>query len=136
MTDPDAPKREDPKWSEFCHWIAKVPPGGVLQADLSKIAEEKHASNINDKRVKSSDEIVEYMGPAPPPKTGKHRYVFVLLHGDASKMKAPKERKNWGTGKPRNGVRQWAEESGLKVVGANFFYAKNKDQGQEDLYKE
>lgn len=20
MTDPDAPSRTDPKWSEFCHW--------------------------------------------------------------------------------------------------------------------
>lgn len=74
------------------------------------------------------------MGPAPPPKTGKHRYVFVLLHGDASKLKAPKERKTWGTGKPRHGVRQWAEESGLKVVGANFFYSENKEQ--EAMQKE
>lgn len=22
LTDPDAPSREDPKWSEMCHWIA------------------------------------------------------------------------------------------------------------------
>ena len=103
--------------------------------------------------MKSEDEIIECklsllpcliyktnraidMGPAPPPKTGRHRYVFVLLHGDASSLKAPKERKTWGTGKPRHGVRQWAEEAGLKVVGANFFYAQDKDQGQEDLYRE
>jgi phosphatidylethanolamine-binding protein (PEBP) family uncharacterized protein len=25
LTDPDAPSRDDPKWSEVCHWIAKVP---------------------------------------------------------------------------------------------------------------
>jgi phosphatidylethanolamine-binding protein (PEBP) family uncharacterized protein len=24
LTDPDAPSREDPKWGEFCHWIASV----------------------------------------------------------------------------------------------------------------
>ena len=22
LTDPDAPSRKDPKWSEMCHWIA------------------------------------------------------------------------------------------------------------------
>jgi hypothetical protein len=25
LTDPDAPSRESPEWSEVCHWIAKVP---------------------------------------------------------------------------------------------------------------
>jgi phosphatidylethanolamine-binding protein len=25
ITDPDARSREDPKWSEMCHWIAIVP---------------------------------------------------------------------------------------------------------------
>lgn len=61
MTDPDAPKREDPKWSEFCHWIAKVPPGGVLQVELDDIAEKKHTSALQHKRVASEDEIMECM---------------------------------------------------------------------------
>lgn len=25
LTDPDAPSRKSPEWSEVCHWIAKVP---------------------------------------------------------------------------------------------------------------
>jgi phosphatidylethanolamine-binding protein (PEBP) family uncharacterized protein len=25
LTDPDAPSRKDPKWSEMCHWISVVP---------------------------------------------------------------------------------------------------------------
>ena len=25
LTDPDAPSRLDPRWSEMCHWIAKLP---------------------------------------------------------------------------------------------------------------
>jgi hypothetical protein len=25
LTDPDAPSRKDPKWSEMCHWISIVP---------------------------------------------------------------------------------------------------------------
>ena len=24
LTDPDAPSRKDPKWSEMCHWIAVI----------------------------------------------------------------------------------------------------------------
>lgn len=47
MTDPDAPSRDDPKWSEFCHWIAKIPASGVFQSDLPKEAMEKHRAPNN-----------------------------------------------------------------------------------------
>lgn len=130
LTDPDAPSREDPKWSEFCHWIAPLPSAAVIPVQDSTEADKRHSTSNDKKKV--SEQVVEYMGPAPPPKTGKHRYVFVLLKGDKSvvgKLKGPAEgRKNWETGKPRHGVRQWAEEYGLKVVGANFFMAQNKEQ--------
>ena len=43
-------------------------------------------------------------------------------------LTGPGERKNWGTGKERHGVRGWAENEGLTVVGANFFISKNKVQ--------
>jgi phosphatidylethanolamine-binding protein (PEBP) family uncharacterized protein len=72
--------------------------------------------------------LMSYYPPAPPKGTGFHRYVFVLLEGDAeesSKLKAPEERKHWGYGKKRHGVRDWAKENGLRVVGANFFYAEH-----------
>lgn len=59
MTDPDAPSRKDPKWSEFCHWIAKVPAGGVLQVGLKEIADEKHQSTLEHKRVGKEGEIME-----------------------------------------------------------------------------
>ena len=29
LTDPDAPSRKDPKWSEICHWIAIVATNGT-----------------------------------------------------------------------------------------------------------
>ena len=73
-------------------------------------------------------ELVEYLPPSPPPKTGKHRYVFVLLEGKTNHLRTPKERPHWGYGKVRHGVRDWAEENQLEVVGANFFYAANKKQ--------
>jgi phosphatidylethanolamine-binding protein len=58
MTDPDAPSRDDPKWSEMCHWIAAV--------KRSKSGKAK------------AHEVVEYKPPGPPKKTGKHRYVFTV----------------------------------------------------------
>jgi phosphatidylethanolamine-binding protein (PEBP) family uncharacterized protein len=73
-------------------------------------------------------EMEEYLPPGPPPKTGAHRYVFVLLEGDTSNLKAPADRRHWGYDKPRHGVRDWAEENGLTVVGANFFFAQDKQQ--------
>lgn len=27
LTDPDAPARDNPEWSEMCHWIARVAVG-------------------------------------------------------------------------------------------------------------
>ena len=34
LTDPDAPSRESPEWSEFCHWIGTFPVGGGKEEGL------------------------------------------------------------------------------------------------------
>lgn len=114
LTDPDAPSRSDPKWSEMCHWIGIIPTGEQypVEGTLSKI----------------KNEVVKYKPPGPPPKTGYHRYVFLLLEGDNTNLTAPEDRQHWGFGKKGHGVRDWAEKEGLEVIGANFFYAKNKRQ--------
>ena len=31
LTDPDAPSRESPEWSEVCHWIGKVPLKKIIK---------------------------------------------------------------------------------------------------------
>ncbi|KZF23831.1 PEBP-like protein [Xylona heveae TC161] len=140
MTDPDAPSREDPKWSEFCHWIITNVPlsntNGGAGAGAAKSAEAQESAH-------GLKEIIEYKGPAPPPKTGKHRYVLLAFEhkhhhhnkgntgggpSSSSHLSAPSERKQWGTGKVRHGARQWAEKNGLVPVGANFFYAQNNEQ--------
>jgi phosphatidylethanolamine-binding protein (PEBP) family uncharacterized protein len=115
LTDPDAKSREKPKWSEMCHWI--------LTNLTTPIPEPPP-----EIRTAKAGEIMKYLPPSPPPKTGAHRYVFVLLEGDSSNLKAPDDRKHWGYGKVRHGVRDWAEENNLKVVGANFFFAENEKQ--------
>ncbi|KAK4458703.1 phosphatidylethanolamine-binding protein [Cladorrhinum samala] len=119
-TDPDAPSRDDPKWSEFCHWIAvtrsSTPDAMVLSLDRDKLRD-----------------VISYKPPGPPEKTGKHRYVFLALvpaNGTTEELHLakPGERKHWGFGEAVNGVRKWAGENGLIVVGANFIYAQNKKQ--------
>ncbi|KIW62155.1 hypothetical protein PV04_10356 [Phialophora macrospora] len=117
LTDPDAKSRDDPKWSEMCHWIlTNLTTPLTLPHGPRQVLEAKPG------------ELEEYLPPGPPPKTGAHRYVFVLLEGEPSNLKPPADRKHWGYSKPRHGVRDWAEENGLTVVGANFFFAQNEKQ--------
>ena len=115
LTDPDAKSRAKPKMSEMCHWI------------ITNLTASAHdPSELTSLEL---GELVEYLPPGPPPKTGPHRYVFVLLKGKkASGLKAPAERPHWGYGKKRHGIRDWASENDLKVVGANFFFAQNEKQ--------
>lgn len=113
LTDPDAKSRDNPKWSEMCHWI--------LTNLTTPVPEPPKLSKVNG-------ELKGYKPPGPPPKTGAHRYVFVLLEGDSSDLEVPKERQHWGYGKNRHGVKQWSKENNLTVVGANFFFAQDKKQ--------
>ena len=123
MTDPDATSRADPTMSEMCHWILT---NLTLPADTIPTAFE--AGLPLDISKSKAGELKSYYPPSPPPKTGKHRYVFVLLEGDCDGVEAPKKRPHWGYGKVRHGVKDWAKDNDLKVVGANFFYASNKKQ--------
>lgn len=113
LTDPDAKSRDNPKWSEMCHWIMTNLTAPVTGAT----------------GVSMKSELLEYLPPTPPPKTGKHRYVFVLLEGQQGQaLSAPTDRKHWGYGKKRHGVRDWAKENELSVVGANFFFTEDEKQ--------
>lgn len=144
LTDPDAPSRGDPKWSEFCHWIITDVKLPSLEAITTSATAESMSIDLSKSR-----EVIKYMGPAPPEKTGKHRYVFLLYRnpGSGGKLEGPSERKRWGNDESRKGVRQWADKYGLelvgmflvglkmslewlliRVIGANFFFAQNSEQ--------
>lgn len=156
ITDPDAPSRDDPKWSEFCHWIAVGP---LVTADCPISDEQTQIHGCcSSVSLGPLEDVVSYTPPAPPEKTGKHRYVILALapvNGTSEKLhlSKPKERKRWGYDKPVNGkthgVRDWAVENGLVPFGklwtqtersvdflgltsrytaANFIYAQNKKQ--------
>lgn len=111
LTDPDAPSNGNPKWSEFCHWVHS----GIKGEDGAEIDFTK------------GFDLIEYMGPAPPEKTGKHRYVLCVFEGKEARQ-GPSDRKQWGTDKVRGQAWNWASENGLNIVGANFFYCQNETQ--------
>ena len=113
LTDPDAKSRDNPIWSEMCHWL--------ITNLTTPIPEPPEI-------LKKAGEIKSYQPPGPPPKTGAHRYVFVLLQGDSADLEPPEGRQHWGYDKNRTGVQRWAKENDLQVVGANFFFASNKKQ--------
>ncbi|KAG5417819.1 TFS1 [Candida metapsilosis] len=125
LTDPDAPSNTDHKWSEYLHWLVT----DITLPNLKTESGEPEISHFID--AARGREVFKYQGPGPPPKTGKHRYVFLLFKQDpkASSLEAPKDRPNWGTGTPSSGVRDWikATAPGSKLLAVNFFYAQNED---------
>ncbi|KAL2268977.1 hypothetical protein VTJ83DRAFT_3823 [Remersonia thermophila] len=148
LTDPDAPTRDDPKFSEYCHWIAwgrahhHHKHGHHHHGPQEPPCDPKDPTPCLPMPLRELHEVVSYKAPTPPEKTGPHRYVllaFVPSNGttDDLRLSRPKERQRWGyevaggarqgDGKTK-GVREWARENGLSPVGANFIYAQNRRQ--------
>jgi phosphatidylethanolamine-binding protein (PEBP) family uncharacterized protein len=120
LTDPDAPSRSNPKWSEMCHFIG----AGLAISPSEESCAELQLTKLRD--------VMPYKPPGPPPKTGKHRYVFLVFapaNGTTDDLypSKPTERQHWG-GDKGHGVRDWAWDNGLIPVAANFIYAENKKQ--------
>lgn len=121
LTDPDAPARDNPEWSEMCHFIAT----GIKLSSSSPLDENDGSNKDSSSWVFDTlglEEIMPWKAPGPPPETGKHRYVFLLFapaNGttDPLNLTKPEDRQHWGTGKERHGVRDWSLENGLAPVG-------------------
>lgn len=117
LSDPDAPSRDNPKWSEVCHWLITSLPLHSPSSPSSL------AEDLVAEMAKATD-LVEYKPPGPPEKTGKHRYVLVLMapkNGTKAglDLEAPSGRQHWGfeSHQRRVGVGRWMREMGLEVVG-------------------
>ncbi|KAI8390419.1 uncharacterized protein GWK60_B00913 [Nakaseomyces glabratus] len=129
LTDPDAPSRTDHKWSEYCHYVRtdiQLVPNNKLASAAGAaggVSREFVCADLNA----NGNTLVEYMGPAPPKGTGKHRYVFLLYRQNApsSQLTKIKDRANWGYGEPAVGADKWAKENKLELLAANFFFAEN-----------
>lgn len=71
------------------------------------------------------DTLMPYKPPGPPPKTGKHRYVLLALTAanrtsEKLDLSTPGDRQRWGYGKERSGVKEWAKENGLEIIGESI----------------
>lgn len=109
----------------MCHWIISG-----LKLHLKHDPESGSMDTVgeNDQDIGSEiynsglTELMSYIPPSPPPKTGYHRYVFVLLAPEdpkdsGKKLEKPKDRPHWGYGREGAGVREWAKDNGLVAVG-------------------
>lgn len=123
LTDPDATSRSNPVKAEMCHWIVTDISTQELTSYSTETVDMTLGAQVD--RASNPTELVSYLPPSPPPKTGSHRYVFVLLAYEVendssvgqSNITKPVERPHWGYGKVREGVRKWAKENKLTVVG-------------------
>ncbi|KIM52170.1 hypothetical protein SCLCIDRAFT_1223980 [Scleroderma citrinum Foug A] len=120
MTDPDAPSRKDPKFAQWRHWLVtgvKAPyPTNLDTGDLTA-----HFTQ---------PATTPYYCPAPPPGSGPHRYVLLLYREPAIGVTiaptAP-ERKNLPKDRGQWDAAVFAEEYGLELVAANFFYVEGPE---------
>ncbi|GAA5972327.1 hypothetical protein JCM11641_002410 [Rhodosporidiobolus odoratus] len=101
LADPDAPSREDPKWSPFRHWtLANVVPNQA-----------------------AGETLTTYLGPAPPAGTGPHRYVFLVYKQPVDHTP---ELGVDGDERPSYDLASFVRKNELELVGANFFLAESK----------
>jgi len=134
LTDPDATSRAEPIKAQMCHWIITGLTLTTTSSALAAMTDFPHfvLAEKEGQGKQNLTEIMEYLPPTPPPKTGYHRYVFVLLAPEEGKrsreLQKPKERPHWGYGEQGKGVEEWAEENGLRAVGVEFFYSEHEEQ--------
>ena len=122
LTDPDATSRSDPAKAQMCHWIATnitLPLAPTLSMGTFQVLSLTDISGVSDSS--GIFELMSYIPPTPPPKTGYHRYIFVVLAPKQQdrdmELKKPNDRSHWGYGKVGAGVREWAEANDLVAVG-------------------
>ncbi|CAP37542.2 Protein CBG20552 [Caenorhabditis briggsae] len=108
-TDPDAPSRQEPTYREWHHWLIVNIPGN----DIAK-----------------GDTLSEYIGAGPPPKTGLHRYVY-LIYKQAGRIEDKEHGKLTNTSGDKRGgwkAAAFVEKHGLGApVAGNLFQAEYDD---------
>ena len=118
LSDPDALSHDNPVKAQMCHWIVtNITLPAFLPARTDTI---NLRSLLAAEDVSGIIQLKEYFPPSPPPKTGYHRYVFAFLKSnseDSPIPKKPKKRPHWGYGKVGAGIKEWAVENDLQVVG-------------------
>lgn len=108
--DIDAPFPSAPVFTPILHWI---------QSGLT-------VNKSTGQLTTSDPTVASYIGPAPPPFSAPHRYIFVLYEEPAgfdAAARAPPDGKPFPTWpRVRFGTEAWAKEAGLgEALAVNYF---------------
>ena len=114
--DPDALSRKTHEFRNFCHYVqVNVPGTGSEHVDIHK-----------------GHNVVPYMGPAPPAKSGLHRYVFLVYRQQG--QVDTHNIKEFGKDKEMDSRKSFLPETWLRTTfggalptlhAANFFQAEH-----------
>ncbi|OSD07887.1 PEBP-like protein [Trametes coccinea BRFM310] len=126
MLDPDAPSRAEPIYRTFRHWLITGLKSPALSANSAE------ALNA----LKTHPATTPYRPPGPRPNSGLHRYIFLLFQEPASAQPfvVPQGEPEYGATLEER--RSWspvafAQEHGLKLVGANYFLVRAPEVAQD-----
>ena len=84
--DPDAPSPRRPAAEPWVHWVIYNIPQNVseLPSAMKRVADSTNVPGARQGVNSWSSDNIGYRGPAPPPGSGKHRYVFKLYALDTA----------------------------------------------------
>ncbi|XP_031847462.1 protein D2 [Nomia melanderi] len=108
LTDPDAPTRKGYN-REFRHWLV---------------------GNIPEENIAKGEVLAEYVGPAPPKGSGKHRYVFLVYKQNQGSITFDERRLSNRDGQQRRrfSIKKFAEKYSLEgPIAGNFMVAEYDD---------
>nr|WEY07714.1 phosphatidylethanolamine-binding protein [Ephestia kuehniella] len=116
MTDPDAPSRAEPTYREWHHWLV---------------------GNIPGDNVSAGETLSAYVGSGPPPKTGLHRYVF-LVYKQPGKLNfdEPRLTNTSDANRGKFSIAKFAAKYKLGNPVAGNFYQAQYDDYVPLLYKQ
>jgi hypothetical protein len=86
-------------------------------------------TNIKDNDINNSNILIPYKGPAPPPNTGKHRYIFELYEQNDIKSLEPVEKRII----PINSIRNLLELT--NYISKIKFISQNESGGKREKNK-
>lgn len=108
MTDPDVPGTKGYR-REFCHWLV---------------------GNIPEEKIEKGEVLAEYVGPAPPKDSGKHRYVFLIYKQNQGAITFDERRLSTRDGQRRRrfSAKKFAEKYNLEgPLAGNFMKVEYDD---------